>query len=95
MMFDSGERQRRPGAKFREYRLMRRILAGVIALGLIGSAPAWAEDVAPALLYDIGGKFDRSFNEAASLTWRTNCMREISRSTVTITAPPRSPMRLA
>ena len=44
---------------------MRSIMAGVVALGLIGSAAAWAEDVAPALLYDIGGKFDRSFNEAA------------------------------
>ena len=29
------------------------------------SLPAFAADVKPALLYDLGGKFDKSFNEAA------------------------------
>ena len=50
---------------------MRKLLAGlftaVLALGTValGGAPAGAEDVKPGLLYNMGGKFDKSFNEAA------------------------------
>jgi basic membrane protein A len=29
------------------------------------AASAWAADVKPAIIYDLGGKFDKSFNEAA------------------------------
>jgi basic membrane protein A len=38
-------------------------LAG-LAAGL-GAAPAAAEDAPPAVIYDLGGKFDKSFNESA------------------------------
>ena len=39
-------------------------LAAVAALAFIGSAHAQDAKV-PALVYDLGGKFDKSFNEAA------------------------------
>lgn len=42
---------------------MRAALAGFALL--IGSALAHAENVKPAVIYDAGGKFDKSFNEAA------------------------------
>jgi basic membrane protein A len=38
-------------------------LAG-LAAGM-GAAPAAAEDAPPAVIYDLGGKFDKSFNESA------------------------------
>lgn len=38
------------------------LLAGV---GLLASGAARAADIKPALIYDIGGKFDKSFNEGA------------------------------
>ena len=35
----------------------------VIAGGLVASAAAYAADIKPAVVYDLGGKFDKSFNE--------------------------------
>ncbi|HEX6142983.1 MAG TPA: BMP family ABC transporter substrate-binding protein [Geminicoccaceae bacterium] len=44
---------------------MTRILGGfVLALGLL-AGPAAAQDFQPAIIFDMGGKFDKSFNEAA------------------------------
>ncbi len=43
-------------------------LTGLLALGLVfagASAGAQQPNFAPALIYDVGGKFDKSFNEAA------------------------------
>jgi len=33
--------------------------------GAVFASAAWAADVKPALIYDLGGKFDKSFNEGA------------------------------
>jgi basic membrane protein A len=44
--------------------LIRRWVLGVAAAALM-SAPALAQTAGPAVIYDVGGKFDRSFNEAA------------------------------
>ena len=44
---------------------MPKLLAGLIVIALAGIAPVQAADVVPGLLYDMGGKFDKSFNEAA------------------------------
>ena len=41
--------------------LMKLALAGTVALAT--SAAAWAADFKPAVIYDMGGKFDKSFNE--------------------------------
>jgi basic membrane protein A and related proteins len=44
------------------------ILAAVMATMLCGTAnlgQAWAQDFKPAIVFDRGGKFDKSFNEAA------------------------------
>jgi basic membrane protein A len=43
---------------------MKRILFGLLAATAL-SFSAYAQDIKPALLYDLGGKFDKSFNEAA------------------------------
>ncbi len=43
---------------------MKRILFGLLAATAL-SFSAHAQDDKPALLYDLGGKFDKSFNEAA------------------------------
>ncbi len=43
---------------------MKRIVLGLLAATAL-AVPAMAEDIKPALLYDLGGKFDKSFNEAA------------------------------
>ena len=43
---------------------MKRILFGLLAATAM-CLPAIAADIKPALLYDLGGKFDKSFNEAA------------------------------
>ena len=43
---------------------MKRFVLGLLAATAL-CLPAWAADVKPALLYDLGGKFDKSFNEAA------------------------------
>ncbi len=45
---------------------MKQLLLGASAAALILSATsALGQDVAPAVIYDMGGKFDKSFNEAA------------------------------
>ena len=43
---------------------MKRIVLGLLAATAM-SASAFADEIAPALIYDLGGKFDKSFNEAA------------------------------
>lgn len=43
---------------------MKRIVLGLLAATAM-CLPALAADVQPALLYDLGGKFDKSFNEAS------------------------------
>ncbi|TPL53818.1 BMP family ABC transporter substrate-binding protein [Mesorhizobium sp. B2-4-6] len=43
---------------------MKRIVLGLLAATAM-VLPASAADVQPAILYDLGGKFDKSFNEAA------------------------------
>ena len=43
---------------------MKRIVLGLLAATAM-VLPAFAADVQPAILYDLGGKFDKSFNEAA------------------------------
>jgi len=43
---------------------MKRFLLGLAATTAL-SFSAYAQDVKPALLYDLGGKFDKSFNEAS------------------------------
>lgn len=45
--------------------MKRLLLAAVAALGLALPAKAQAPAFAPAVVYDLGGKFDKSFNEAA------------------------------
>ena len=40
-------------------------LGVVVAFGVAISVPAQAADVTPGILYNMGGKFDKSFNEAA------------------------------
>src|SRR5271166_763190 len=37
----------------------------LFAGGLLASAAAYAADIKPAVIYDLGGKFDKSFNEGA------------------------------
>ncbi len=43
---------------------MKRIILGLLAATAM-SVSAFAADVKPAIIYDLGGKFDKSFNEAA------------------------------
>jgi basic membrane protein A len=43
----------------------RNLVAACAALLLGGSAAAAAQDFTPAIIFDMGGKFDKSFNEAA------------------------------
>lgn len=40
-------------------------ILGAVALALGGAGAATAADFVPAVVYDMGGKFDKSFNEAA------------------------------
>ena len=50
---------------------MKKLLIGALAalalatVGAFGSGAAMADDFAPAIVFDMGGKFDKSFNEAA------------------------------
>ena len=48
---------------------MKTFLTGLLAAtALVAASPAFAEkhgEVSPAIVYDLGGKFDKSFNEAA------------------------------
>src|SRR5579863_3963874 len=39
------------------------LTTAICAGGLFASAAAYAADVKPAVIYDLGGKFDKSFNE--------------------------------
>lgn len=43
---------------------MKRIFLGLLAATAM-SASAFAADINPAIIYDLGGKFDKSFNESA------------------------------
>jgi len=43
---------------------MKRTLLGLAATAVMATT-AYAEDIKPAIIYDLGGKFDKSFNEAA------------------------------
>lgn len=43
---------------------MKRIVLGLLAATAM-TASAFAQDIKPALLFDLGGKFDKSFNEAS------------------------------
>ena len=43
---------------------MKRFVLGLLAAAAM-SVPAFAADIKPAIIYDLGGKFDKSFNEAA------------------------------
>ncbi|MEK1930941.1 MAG: BMP family ABC transporter substrate-binding protein [Pararhizobium sp.] len=43
---------------------MKKSLLGLFAFSMM-SATALAADIKPAIIYDLGGKFDKSFNEAA------------------------------
>jgi basic membrane protein A len=43
---------------------MKRTILGLLAATAL-SIPAFAADIKPAIIYDLGGKFDKSFNEAA------------------------------
>jgi basic membrane protein A len=43
---------------------MKRLVLGLITAAAMTTA-AWAADIKPAVIYDLGGKFDKSFNEAA------------------------------
>ncbi len=44
---------------------MRKLFAGLVVVAWAACGPALAADVVPGLLFDMGGKFDKSFNEAA------------------------------
>ncbi len=44
---------------------MRKTTFGLAAIAAVIAAPVLAADIQPAILYDLGGKFDKSFNEAA------------------------------
>jgi basic membrane protein A len=44
---------------------MRGILGALAAVGLMAAGAASAQDFTPAVIFDMGGKFDKSFNEAA------------------------------
>lgn len=46
------------------FKLMKRIILGLLAATAM-AAQALAADINPAIIYDLGGKFDKSFNEAA------------------------------
>ena len=45
--------------------MKRLIVAALAAIGLAMAGTAQAEDFTPAVVFDMGGKFDKSFNEAA------------------------------
>jgi basic membrane protein A and related proteins len=44
---------------------MRTALFGALAAGMVMAGSAAAADFTPAIIFDMGGKFDKSFNEAA------------------------------
>ena len=45
--------------------MKRLIVAALAAVGIAAGGMAQAEDFTPAVVFDMGGKFDKSFNEAA------------------------------
>ena len=45
--------------------ISNRVLLAAVAATFLAATPVSAEDVQPAVVYDLGGKFDKSFNEAA------------------------------
>jgi basic membrane protein A and related proteins len=45
--------------------MLTKAIAGGVALGAMMAGAALAQSAQPAVIYDLGGKFDRSFNEAA------------------------------
>ena len=45
--------------------MKRLIVAALAAIGIAAGGMAQAEDFTPAVVFDMGGKFDKSFNEAA------------------------------
>jgi len=44
---------------------MRTAMFGALAAGMLAAGSASAQDFTPAVIFDMGGKFDKSFNEAA------------------------------
>ena len=40
--------------------------AALLGAAAAAAAPAWAADLKPAIVYDFGGKADRSFNQSAA-----------------------------
>ncbi|SOH94118.1 basic membrane protein A [Monaibacterium marinum] len=44
---------------------MKKTLVGAAVASLIAASGAFADDIMPAVVYDLGGKFDQSFNQAA------------------------------
>src|SRR5918995_652779 len=44
---------------------MTRSLLAAFAAGMFAAGTAFAQDFTPAIIFDMGGKFDKSFNEAA------------------------------
>lgn len=44
---------------------MKRIVLGLLAATAMSAAAFAQEEIKPAIIYDLGGKFDKSFNEAA------------------------------
>ena len=46
-----------------KFSLYKSIITALSGLFLIGSITAQAADIKPAVIYDMGGKFDKSFNE--------------------------------
>ena len=45
--------------------MKRSLLAAAAAAALLFASQSSAEEISPAVVYDLGGKFDKSFNEAA------------------------------
>jgi basic membrane protein A len=44
---------------------MRKVVTGLVAVAALVASSAAAQDFKPAIIFDMGGKFDKSFNEAA------------------------------
>ena len=44
---------------------MHKVLLGALTASVLAASTAFGQDFTPALIFDMGGKFDKSFNEAA------------------------------
>jgi basic membrane protein A and related proteins len=44
---------------------MHKVLLGALMASVFAAGPAFAQEFTPAIIFDMGGKFDKSFNEAA------------------------------